>query len=89
MSEEAGEREVVPILDGIEVGFDGERELIDWCITKIRKHLRTHGEVTSIALVLIGPKAAQAHSWAIDGALRVVTCGTAAAMLIKRAVEEG
>lgn len=78
---------VHPIRPEIIPTLDVERELIDYCAEKIRMHYATHGEVNSIAFVLIG-EVSTAHSWSPrhESASRGECCGYAAALLLKRAV---
>lgn len=84
---------IVPIRDNIEPGIDAERELIDWCLTRLRTFREDAGvPPEQIAIVLIGldrndEMYSLANSWDVySRRTRLETCSMAATLLTARAM---
>jgi len=54
---------IQPIRSDIVPELDVEREMIDFCMAKVREFAKERGEPRSIALVLIGENADHVASW--------------------------
>jgi hypothetical protein len=74
--------------------LDPARELLDFCSTKIISFVDDYGVApTAIALVLFGRDGEKsftdAYSWdSTETRTRLETCGTASAILLKRAIDQ-
>jgi hypothetical protein len=83
----------VPIREGVEPKTDFEREILDFCVSKITGFAEDYDTPpTTIALVLSGEKDdrkfTDAYSWdASEKRSRLETCSLASAVLLKRAIE--
>lgn len=87
--------EPLPIRDGVIPSFDVEREMVDYCQKELRLFIKGAGQPpTRIAVVTMGKGDdgqfhSRANSWdAREQTARVENCGTAAALLLKRATED-
>lgn len=81
----------IPIREGVDPQFDGEREMIDYCYQQVRNFAHKTGFAPSrVAMVLMGSKDdvfnSHTASWDSEGKHpRIVTCSTAATLLLQRA----
>jgi hypothetical protein len=80
---------IVPLRDGDVVRSDTEREMIDYAVVRIRKHIEDYGEPpTTMAIVTQSAKGRTGHSFSLnpDDQDRLGTCAAAAAILWERAI---
>lgn len=82
---------IVPIRSGVEPEFDAERELIDYCATKVREYATRHGVApTRIVVCLMGKTGCDEQSYqtscwdVLDTRTESEMCGHAIALLAKK-----
>lgn len=84
---------VTPIRPEVAPKLDVEREMLDFFAMKLRDYVAENGEPRSVAFVLVGPDrgdaSSTAYSWAPgdEESSRLQCCATAAAVLMKRAID--
>ena len=82
---------VTPIRKDVDPKLDEERELLDWCMTQVRRH-KKHCSPTSVAIVLLGHTddgkfITTINSWSLDEKrTRIETCSVASTLLLQRAM---
>ncbi len=80
----------LPIRPDVEFQIDGEREIIDYLICRVKEHAAQWGDAPhGAAIVLTSDKGRSVHSFSMrpDGD-RLASCSTAAALLLNRATED-